>query len=314
MCPAISVIIPVYNAEKNILFCLNSIMNQTFYNFEVIIINDGSTDSSGDICDRYAKKDHRFKVYHKINGGVASARQFGIEIVSGEYTLHIDSDDWIEHNMFEELYHCAKENNSDIVYFDYFLINKKKNIRVIKQDFGENINECVKAMLQHKMAGMLWTKMIKTSLFVDNDINFPEGLNMWEDLYFSLRCFIKAKKISYLNKPYYYYVLNDGSMIDTMTFTKSKNKIEIAKKIFYLVDDVPYFKSELVITKVLAKIDFVGCKEIYNPREWKENFPIKNIEILNMRFAFKLKIIAFMANNGMAFMIYPIKRFLSLLK
>ena len=113
----ISIIVPVYNAEDTIRNCLDSILAQTLFDFEVILIDDGSPDYCGRICDEYAKKDIRFKVIHKSNEGVSAARQVGIDNAQGEYTIHVDPDDRIEPSMLEELYAKAKETDADIVIF-----------------------------------------------------------------------------------------------------------------------------------------------------------------------------------------------------
>ena len=107
--PKISIIVPVYKAETYLSRCLDSIINQTFKNFEVLLIDDGSPDCSGEICDKYAAMDTRIRVLHKENGGVSSARQMGLDNAKGEYTIHADPDDWVEPNMLEELYKKAKE-------------------------------------------------------------------------------------------------------------------------------------------------------------------------------------------------------------
>ena len=112
--PKISVIVPVYNVEKYLRKCIESILNQTFREFELILVDDGSTDSSGKICDEYALKDSRIKVIHKENGGASSARNAGLDVAKGEYIGFVDSDDWIEMDMYGELYRLIKENNTDI--------------------------------------------------------------------------------------------------------------------------------------------------------------------------------------------------------
>ena len=122
--PKISIIVPVYNAEKYLHRCIDSILNQTFIDFEVLLINDGSTDSSGVICDEYAKKDSRIKVFHKRNGGVSSARNIGVVNMTGEYCIHCDSDDYMEYNLLEEVYSCARRHSADMVIFERYPRNK----------------------------------------------------------------------------------------------------------------------------------------------------------------------------------------------
>lgn len=111
----ISIVVPVYNVEKYLVRCLDSIINQSIREIEIILVDDGSTDISGDICDKYALQDERIKVIHKENGGLVSARQAGIKVASGQYIGFVDSDDWIESNMFQSLYKEAVLNNADAV-------------------------------------------------------------------------------------------------------------------------------------------------------------------------------------------------------
>ena len=118
--PKVSIIVPVYKAEAYLHRCVDSILAQTFTDFELLLIDDGSPDRSGEICDEYAQKDSRIRVIHKENGGVSSARQRGLDEAVGEYTIHVDSDDWVEPNMLEELYKKAKQDDADIVICDYF--------------------------------------------------------------------------------------------------------------------------------------------------------------------------------------------------
>ena len=115
MNPQISVIVPIYNVEKYLAKCIDSIINQTLTNIEIILVNDGSTDNSRKIIDKYDKKDSRIKVIHKKNGGQGSARNAGLDIAKGEYIGFVDSDDWIDSNMYENLYNAAISNNADIV-------------------------------------------------------------------------------------------------------------------------------------------------------------------------------------------------------
>ena len=124
--PLVSVIVPVYKAEAYLHKCVDSLLAQTMTDFEVLLIDDGSPDRSGAICDEYAAKDSRIRVFHKENGGVASARQVGIENVRGEYTIHADPDDWVEPTMLEELYAKAKEDDADMVICDYYINIKSR--------------------------------------------------------------------------------------------------------------------------------------------------------------------------------------------
>lgn len=133
--PAVSVVIPVYKAEAWLHRALDSICAQSLNNWECILVDDGSPDRSGEICDEYAEKDRRFRVIHQKNGGVSSARQAGIDAAKGEYSIHIDPDDWVEPTMLEELYHKAKEDNADMVICDYY--NMKMALLIMRsRDHG----------------------------------------------------------------------------------------------------------------------------------------------------------------------------------
>ena len=124
--PLISVIVPVYNTEKYLPRCIDSILAQTFTDFELLLIDDGSTDKSGTICDEYAKKDKRIRVFHKENGGVSTARQLGIDKAIGIYSIHTDGDDWIEKDMLKDMYDKIIEKNADILIADFFINNQQK--------------------------------------------------------------------------------------------------------------------------------------------------------------------------------------------
>lgn len=131
--PKVSIIVPVFNVEQYLHHCIGSIIAQTFTDWELLLIDDGSPDKSGDICDGYAKKDGRIRVVHKENGGVSSARQRGQDEAIGEYTIHVDPDDWVEPTMLEDLYRKAKDDNADMVICDYYT-NEESLQKYIKQE------------------------------------------------------------------------------------------------------------------------------------------------------------------------------------
>ena len=126
--PKLSVIVPIYNVEQYIHKCVDSILNQNFKDFELILVDDGSPDSCGKICDEYAQKDERVKVIHKVNGGLSDARNFGLEKAKGEYVSFIDSDDWVDENIYSESLKYMEENDLDIVCFDVTEVRTNKNL------------------------------------------------------------------------------------------------------------------------------------------------------------------------------------------
>jgi glycosyltransferase involved in cell wall biosynthesis len=172
--PLVSVIVPVYKAEAYLHKCVDSLLAQTMTDFEVLLIDDGSPDRSGAICDEYAAKDSRIRVFHKENGGVASARQVGIENVRGEYTIHADPDDWVEPTMLEELYAKAKEDDADMVICDYYE-ERVDSQKYIKQNLTDDLSSktLLGLLLGQKLHGSLWNKLIKIDKIKEYKLFLP---------------------------------------------------------------------------------------------------------------------------------------------
>ena len=202
--PKVSVIVPVYKAEKYLRKCVDSILAQTFRDFEVLLVDDGSPDRSGAICDEYARKDPRVRVIHKENGGVSSARQRGLDDARGEYTIHADPDDWVEPNMLEELYAKAKAEDADMVICDYYL-NSSRGQRYVKQQPSSLDHETVLRDLFQRLTGSLCNKLIKRACYKGNEIKFPKT-DLGEDLYVISAILLKEKvSVCYIPLAYYHY-------------------------------------------------------------------------------------------------------------
>lgn len=169
--PTISIICAVYNAEKTIKRCINSILSQSFSNFELLLINDGSTDESGRICDEYARKDSRIRVIHKINEGVAATRQLGLDLSQGEFMIHVDPDDWIEENTLQLLYNSLMTEKSLIAICDYNLISKE-NVKHINQKPDEmNSLSMMEGILSGRLLGGVCNKLIHSMLYKNGGVN-----------------------------------------------------------------------------------------------------------------------------------------------
>lgn len=217
--PKISIIVPVYKAESYIHRCIDSILIQTLTDWELLLIDDGSPDNSGKICDEYANKDSRVRVIHKKNEGVSSARQAGLDDSSGEYTIHIDPDDWVEPNMLEELYNKAKIEDADMVICDFFY--EYKCGRII---CAQNITECnadaiLKQMFAQQLHGSCWNKLIRRECFYKYNISFPKNIIRWEDLYVICSLLMHPIKVAYLSKAFYHYdqIINSNSIVRKVT-------------------------------------------------------------------------------------------------
>ena len=216
--PLVSIIIPVYGAENYLCRCLDSIQRQTFMDWECILVDDGSIDRSGIICDEYTKKDGRFRVFHKENGGVSSARQYGVErtLESGaKYSIHADPDDWVEPMMLERLYNKAEETDADMVICDFYLNTATSQIYKTQNPKSDNPNKVLNALFTG-LHGSLWNKLIKTSCYKEANIRFPEGLNYCEDYYVNVCLLLKGiHKVSYLPEAFYHYDLFSNNSSET---------------------------------------------------------------------------------------------------
>ena len=217
--PKISVIVPVYKAEAYLHRCVDSILAQTFQDFEVLLIDDGSPDRSGEICDEYARKDRRVRVFHKENGGVSSARQCGMDHAQGEYTIHADPDDWVDPTMLEELYQKAKKEDADMVICDFYEERKNKTIYVRQQPSSLDHETVLCELFGHLWASC-WNKLVKSTRYKDFGIMFPQELSCCEDLYVSACLVAEDIKIAYLNKAFYHYdqVVNGNSILRSNNF------------------------------------------------------------------------------------------------
>ena len=170
--PKISVIVPVYKAEAYLHRCVDSILAQTFKDWELLLIDDGSPDKSGDICDEYVKKDTRIRVIHKENGGVSSARQRGLDESIGEYTIHADPDDWVEPTMLDELYYKAKEEKADLVICDFFCEYKTGSVICRQKVDSCHADAILKQMFAQQLHGSCWNKLIRRECYIKYNISF----------------------------------------------------------------------------------------------------------------------------------------------
>ena len=216
--PIISVIVPVYNVEKYLSKCLESILNQSFSQFELILVNDGSTDNSELIFNKYLY-DKRLRVINKSNGGLSSARNAGLDVARGEYIIFIDSDDYINNKMFEILYNEMIRSKSDIIICDYLKVSESENEKIIDMlDYKSEIIEgkenilnqlCSEKRMQFTVA---WNKLYKKKLF--ESLRFEEG-RLHEDEFIAHRILGKAQKVNYIDLKLYYYVQRNNSIMQS---------------------------------------------------------------------------------------------------
>lgn len=231
----ISVIVPVYNVQKYLEKCVNSIINQTYKNIEIILVDDGSKDSSGKLCDELKRKDNRIKVIHKKNGGLSDARNTGIKMSNGSYIGFVDSDDYIKEDMFEILYNLNKDYSADISIVSFYEIYNGTLISVRDSNKLEELTkiEAIKELLiDTKIQSYAWNKLFKRELF--DSIQFPINKN-YEDIATTLLLFEKANKVVLLEEPKYYYARRDDSILGKRSFKTYKDYLEVIyDKYFYL--------------------------------------------------------------------------------
>lgn len=214
-----TIIIPVYNVEKYLNECVESVLNQTYKNFEIILVDDGSTDNSPKMCDDFTEEDNRIKVIHKKNGGLSSARNAGIKNTTGDYVLFLDSDDfWDNNKTLENLSAIISDENADVVCYGYKEFyektNESKNVICIPEMLFSNLS--TEDKLEVLLTNGIFTssaccKAIKTKLILDNDIYFAENITS-EDIDWSARVLLNAKSYALYNDYFYNYRQRDGSI------------------------------------------------------------------------------------------------------
>jgi glycosyltransferase involved in cell wall biosynthesis len=259
----INIIVPVYNVEKYLSKCIHSILSQTFSDFELILVNDGSTDYSGNICDEFANQDSRIKVIHKENAGVSSARNTGLKLSTGDYICFVDSDDIIDETMIDKMYKSAITNDSDIVMCGIREENTFTNSQMefisplYKETFieGKQIIDYFHMALQRDnffgFASMV-NKMYKKSHIINITVN--DNISVGEDLCFNIHAVLNATRISAVNEPLYIYKKVNVDSITMNNNGKSfylflEARQEVFKILnFYKIESTKYVKNQNLIT------------------------------------------------------------------
>ena len=247
----ISIIVAVYKAEACLCRCVDSLLAQTFTDFELLLVDDGSPDSSGMICDSYAEKDSRVRVFHKENGGVSSAREYGLCKARGEYVIHVDPDDWVEPAMLAVLYCKAREESADMVICDFFTNARGTQSYVKQQPSSLHAHEVIKDLFAH-LHGSCCNKLVRRALFAA-DVHFPVGINYCEDLYVNIHLLLKNPVVAYVPQAFYHYVLdfNPNSMGKRISAEILDNDMrlygDLEKSLMAYPDILAYFRPSMSI-------------------------------------------------------------------
>lgn len=228
--PDVSVIVPIYNVDKYLNRCIDSIINQIFTNIEIILVNDGSLDTSPQICDNYARADSRIKVIHKKNGGLSDARNTGIAASSGRYLAFVDSDDYIDPSYIAVLYYAAERNKCEISYCNYAIYRQEKgshktiNFRKPMPGVTSGKKICKLTVRDFRSRAYVWNKLYKRELFFNEDnIRFPKMY--FEDTATTPRLMFFAKRVVVVDKCLYYYTKRKGSIVSRLDIKKMSDYV-----------------------------------------------------------------------------------------
>ena len=304
----ISVIVPVYQVEDVLERCVNSLVNQTYRNIEIILVDDGSIDKSPEICDKYSKSDSRITTIHKKNGGLSDARNYGLNIATGDYILFVDSDDYIEENTCEEFLNFIKEKRPDIIAGNAVRIENTKRILMSHNYHGDYMisgkEYLLRELSNNSMYMAAWLNLYKKDFLIKNELVFKKGL-LHEDEQFTPRAFLSANEVMGLNMYFYNYIIRNNSI------TKKNNLINNAchiietckemEKIYNALDEgrLKLLLKDNLATKYLYAFQ-IG--QLYG-REYKciidKKFLVKNAK----SFKNRIKVTLFLINPKIYFYI-----------
>lgn len=269
--PKISVIVPVYNAGKWLQRCIDSILAQTFTDFELLLIDDGSTDNSGAICDEYAEQDSRIRVFHKPNGGVSSARNLGLDNARGEWITFVDSDDWIISAYLSSL---LGDEEVDFAMLNYQAVGWKGWINKEYENRVYSENELPQFFVSHLIScNTPWAKVFKCSIIKKNYIRFDEALSYGEDTLFVIDYLMHVEKVRIINNKYYYYNCENLNSLS--------NKIDVNR----CLDLVDSLSERIIALGSIKNFDYLKVKNsiirlisnriIYSFDYYQDNAPSK---------------------------------------
>ncbi len=280
----VSIIVPIYNVEKYLRECVDSLLNQTLREIEVILVDDGSPDGCPRICDEYKEKDARVKVVHKQNGGLSDARNAGMKLVEGEYVAFIDSDDYVDLRMFEKLYAEAKKRDLDVCYCDYNFDNngiirpackQKENLFIDgKEETNAFLLDMVGPLPSYpsdvKYLVSVWHGIYKTSIINDNHLVYEsERLYPSEDLLFHIDFLSRCERVGYLKDAMYYWRFNPGSLSRTYSTQKFAKYVALLNRVKEKLDEhfpeleykLHYQRCVYSFFRSIVKYEALGCNE-----------------------------------------------------
>ena len=287
----VSVIVPIYNVEKYIEKCVNSIIEQDLIEIEIILVNDGSTDTSYEIARTFEKIDERIKLINQANKGLSSARNSGLKVATGEYICFIDSDDWIEKNYLSKLYTYAKKNQCDVIACNYIITNDKNDFEYkypLKNQFVYNrqdiIDDIASKIISGDIKTTVWDKLYKRKFLEENSLMFDESIIRFEDWYFFIDVCTYMNKFLYINESLYNYRMVNNSLSHK------------------------YYENffEMIVAMNQRKVLFMKQLKIYNKKnllEMKNNFIDDIVKSINH--------VVYESNKSLKYKFYKIKQILN---
>ena len=297
----VSIIIPVFNTEKKLVDCLESVRNQSYKNFEVILIDDGSSDSSGEICDNYSKKDNRFRVNHCKNSGVSRARNIGIDISKGDYIIFVDSDDKVKSNMLEDMVYNLEQYNSDVVISGLTFVDGENIIKEINPNIKGTIGLDIWEYISKDNTGLFGyvpNKLYKSDIIKKHNIRFDEKKKIQEDLDFALSAYSYCNSFYLINKSYYLYNYEVRDRVkEPLTYMQIEVKKRNIIKSKGLYDKCKNSHCEKLASMIFTYLYwlpkeknkfFEGINKIYDIKDISESFNIGNIKSIEEKFVIYL--------------------------
>lgn len=293
----VSIIVPIYNKGNKLNKCLDSLINQTYKNFEVILINDGSNDNSGEICDYYKNIDNRFVVVHKINEGVSLARNIGIDLSNGDYLIFVDGDDIVKPNMLEEMVDNLEKSQAEVLISGItFIQNNQILLEKVPETcgiIGDEIWEYI-SNIESDLYGYVSNKLYRVDVIRDNNIYFDEYRKIQEDLDFAIRVFSKCNKFYLLQESYYFYEYEPkGRIPDHLGYME----IEIKKREIYkqkgLYEKCKYSHCNKLSNMIFSylywlpknkEVFFKKVNKLYNLDNINESLSVKEIKSVEQKY------------------------------
>ena len=295
--PEISVIVAVYNVEKYLRRCIDSLLAQTFVDFEIVLIDDGSADGSAEICDEYAAKESRIRVFHQKNAGVASARQKGTDEARGRYSIHVDPDDWVKPTMLEEMYLEALSGNSDIVICDFYEVTANQSRHKGQRPQALAPDVVIKDILSGRLMGSLCNKLVRHDLYERYGIRFATGINYCEDVLICVQLLLNDVRVAYKGNAYYYY---DMTGMNSITRNYTASTYDMRKRYIAALQSIlPSSYQEYIDYAALQVKVGAFVHGVMTAEEYKAYYPLSIHRILSSIHSPRIKVAFALANMGM---------------